>query len=216
MKLRLLLFTLFIIFSINSYSQFGNPNPYWHGEIKLKDGTIKKGLVQVPYNPGQSRVAFKATESAKKEKFKKKNIDLVQVVSKSGKTLEFETVAAVLTIKGNASIGKNLLLITNKNDYAKFYVTYGDYRINKDGELYMFYRYMRGTDFPTICYYIKKRDYEKARLIHMTNLVRGFKKGANAYFNEDSELLKKINNKELRFKDIDEIIRIYLNTTKNM
>ena len=50
----------------------------------------------------------------------------------------------------------------------------------------------------------------------MTNLVRGFKKGANAYFNEDSELLKKINNKELRFKDIDEIIRIYLNTTKNM
>ena len=80
----------------------------------------------------------------------------------------------------------------------------------------MLYRYLRGYDFPSLNYYIKKRDFEKARLIHTTNAARGFRKGANAYFKEDPQLLKRINNKELRFKDIDEIIEIYLNTTKDL
>ncbi|MAC66282.1 MAG: hypothetical protein CMC02_16200, partial [Flavobacteriaceae bacterium] len=65
-------------------------------------------------------------------------------------------------------------------------------------------------------YYIKKRDFEKARLFHETNLSRGFKKSANAYLKEDPALLKKINNNELNFKDIDEIIEMYLETTKNL
>ena len=95
-------------------------------------------------------------------------------------------------------------------------MSYGVYRVNKDGELYMLYRYMQGRDFPSLEYYIKKRDFEKARLFHETNLSRGFKKSANAYLKEDPALLKKINNNELNFKDIDEIIEMYLETTKNL
>lgn len=216
MKLKLLLFILSITFSINIHSQNINTNPYWQGEIKLKDGTLKKGLVQVPNNPAQSRVAFKLTENSKKVKFKKKNIEAVKVVSKSGKIYEFEPVAVVITIKGNASLGKSLLLVYNQNDYVKFYFSSGVYRVNKNDELYTLYRFIQGQDFPTLNYYLKKRDYDKARLLYMTSLARGLKKGANAYFKEDPELLQKINNKELRFKDIDEIIATYLNTTKNM
>lgn len=216
MKSTLLLIAFFSLLSASAFCETMNPNQFWKGEIILNDDTIKKGFVQVPYDPGQSKVLFKLSESAKEEKIKKKDIKLVKVISNSGKIYEFETVQVVNTIKGNSSIGSSLLLISDKNDYAKFYVSYGSYTIGENGEIYMLYRYLKGYDFPTLYYYIKKRDFEKARLIHMTNNVRGFRKGANAYFNEDPKLLERINNKELRFKDIDEIIKIYLETTKDL
>ncbi|HIB38088.1 hypothetical protein [Mesonia sp.] len=215
MKLKLLVFFIFSLLSINTFSQNINSNPFWKGEITLTDGTIKKGLVQVPNNPAQSKVTIKSSDG-KKNRIKKKDIKLVKVFSESGKIYEFEPIKVVLTIKGNASLGKYLLLISNKNDYAKIYLSYGAYRINKNGELYMLYRYMVGRDFPTLEYYIKKRNAEKGRLLHATNLTRGFKKSANAYFKEAPALLQKINNNELKFKDIDKIAKIYIDTTKEL
>lgn len=216
MKLKSILFSCFLIFSIISYSQNINTNPFWEGEIKFNDGTIKKGFIQVPNNPSQVRVSFKKTKNGKNERVKKKDIKSVKVISKLGKVHDFEPVAVVLTIKGNASLGKLLLLVSHKNDFAKFYISYGVYRVNNDGELYMRYRYNMSTDFPVLAYYLKKRDYKKARLFDATSLARGLKKGAKAYLTEDPELLEKINNGDLKFGDMNEIIETYLETTKNL
>ena len=120
MKLKLLVSFIFSLLSISTFSQNLNTNPYWNGEITLTDGTVKKGLVQVPNDPGLSKVSFKASEKGKKERIKKKDIELIKVTSESGKVYEFETVKVVLTIKGNSSLGRSLLLVSAKNDFAKF------------------------------------------------------------------------------------------------
>ncbi len=214
MKLSLLLMAFFVFPILGA--QNINTNPFWEGEIKLTDGSTKKGYVQVPNNPNLRAVSFRSTEKGRNERIKKKDIESVTVNSKNGYSYKFEPVAVVLTIKGNSSLGKSMLFVTHENDYVKFYISAGVYRIDDNDEIYMLYRYVQGKDFPTQSYYIKKRDFEKARLVHMTSLARGFRKGANAYFQEDPELLKRINNKELKFEDILEIIDIYMETTKNL
>lgn len=216
MKFKLVLFSCYLFLSINSYSQNINTNPFWEGEITLNDGTVKKGFVQVPNNPNLRAISFKDNKNGNIERVRKNTIKSLTVTSKSGNTYRFEPVAVVLTIKGNSSLGKQMLFVTHKNDYVKFYISAGVYRVDDNGEIYMLYRYLQGKDFPTQAYYIKKRDFEKARLVHMTGFARGFKKGANAYFTEDPELLLRINNNELEFSDINEIIEIYLETTKNL
>lgn len=216
MKLKFILFFCFFILSINSYTQNINTNPIWKGEIRLNDGTVIEGFVRVPNNPSMRNISFRKAKNEKSERFRTRNIESVLVISESGKQYLFESVAVVPNLKGNASLGKSLLFVTHKSNYVTFYAAHGLYAIDREGKLVMIYTYEQGKDVPTLSYFIKKRDFEKARTLHMTNLLRGFRKSANAYFHEDPNLLKRINDWELRFRDIDEIIDIYLETTKNL
>ncbi len=216
MRLSILLYCILLFTSIHSFGQNININPIWEGEIRLNDGSVMKGYVRVPNSPSMNSVSFRKTKNDKSERIGKDEIESVLVTSESGKQYLFETGAVVLGVKGNASLGKSLLLVTHKNNYVTFYAVHGEYGTNREGELVMIYTYIQGKDVPTFSYFIKKRDFEKIRLLHMTNLLRGFRKSANAYLTEDPELLKRINDGELNFKDMDEIIETYLETTKNL
>ncbi len=216
MKFKLLFLVFIAITCLSLNAQNININPFWEGEIKLNDGTVKKGLVQVPNSLGIRAVSFRKTKNAKKERIRKKHIESILVVSTNGREYLFEPLPVVLTIKGNSSWGKSMLLVTHQNDYVKFYISQGYYRVNKKGQLYMLFKSSPMYNYPTTFYYIKKRGFKKARLLHMSSLARGLKKSANNYLNEDPELLKKINDGELKFHDMYEIIETYMKTTQNL
>lgn len=214
-------FVIFILFQ--SHAQFNiNGNPYWKGEIKLLDGTMKKGFVKVPNSSKEDYVAYRSSMNGDKETVKRKNIDYVKVSSESGNHYVYENIPAVMTIKGNSSIGTSLLLVAAKNNYVTFYVQSGVYKVDKEkGEIYILDRYNYGKDLPIVSYYIRKKSEEKAHMFAQTgNNIIGLngklKKSAKHNLAEVPGLVKKIEEKELRHTDIPEIIQQYVDSTRDM
>lgn len=208
----------FLLIASYSYSQINiNTNPFWKGEVELTDGTIKNGYIQVPNVTDIKRIAYKSSPNGSKENIKRKVVKSVKVISENGNEYVYERLAVAPTLKGNASLGKELMLIEAKNDYVTFYISSGSYKVDKDsGELVLVYRYVQGSDFPAIGRYIRKRHREKANMFYVTNYVGGFKRCAKHHLQEDTDLLKKIENGELGRKDIPEIISTYLKTTDSL
>jgi hypothetical protein len=171
----------------------------------------------VPNVTNIKRIVFKSSKNGTKEKIKRKVVKSVKVTSKNGKEYIYERLAVAPTLKGNASLGKELMLIEAKNDYVTFYISSGAYKVDEDsGEIVLIYRYVQGSDFPSIGRYIRKRNREKANMFYITNYAGGFKRCARHHLKEDPELLNKIENGELGRKDIPEIISTFLKTTESM
>lgn len=218
MKLKkyLLVFTLIIVFK--SHSQVNiNSNPFWNGEIEFIDGTVKNGFIQVPNITNIKKISFKKAKKAKKENFKRKKVKSIKVTSPNGNEYLYERIAIVHTLKGNASIGKSLMLVEGKNEYVTFYIASGAYIVDKkSNEIVLIYRYELGKDFPTIGRYIRKKGSEKANMFYITGYIGGFKKAARHHLTEDKSLLEKIENKQLGKNDLPEIIATYLKTTEEL
>ena len=195
-----------------------NNNPFWEGQIKMVDGTIKTGLIQVPHTVSQNKVSIKSSEKAKVEKIKRKEVESISLVSPTGKDYLFDCLPLTNTIKGNSSIGRNLILAIGKNNYVTFYYAVnGLYKVDKEkGTIFTVFKYLQGKDFPTTTYFIRKRGSEKANLIAMTSNIAGFKKGVLHHLTEDQALHDRINNEELKFKDMPEIIDTYLKATREL
>lgn len=213
-------FLCVFIFQTRAHAQFNiNTNPYWEGEITLLDGTVKKGMVKVPNNPKENYIAFKPSETGEKETVRRKEIKSVAVVSPTGNPYYYEHVPVVLVFKGDKPYGSSLLLTYKRNDYAKFYVESGVYRVDeKAGTIYTLYRYNQGKDLPTVQYYIQKRGKDHANILCMTGagmigLNSKLRKSAERNLTEDPALLKRIMNKDLDNRDIHEIIDTYLAST---
>lgn len=214
----LILFSILLSCTLPLQAQFNiNTNPFWEGEIKMEDGTIHKGYIQVPNNTSQKKVVYKTSLKGETLKVKRKKIDYVQVTSNTGKAYRYENIPVVMTIKGNSSLGTQLLLVEAKNNYATFYIVHGVYKVNKrEGEIELLYRFRYGKDFPVTSHYIRKRNQKKARQFAVTKDLKGIKKAANYHLTEDEALLEKINAGDLTEDDITEIITIYLKTTENL
>ena len=59
-------------------------------------------------------------------------------------------------------------------------------------------------------YYLKKQDEKKPILLTTSNIFsKNFKKVATEYFKDCSKLIQKINNKEFKKRDIEEIVTYY-------
>lgn len=120
-KKHLFVFSLFLIFK--SHSQVNiNSNPFWNGEIEMIDGTVKNGYIQVPNKTNIKKISFKETRKGKKETFKRKLVKSIKIISPNNNVHLFERIAIVQTLKGNASIGKSLILVEGKNEYVTFYI----------------------------------------------------------------------------------------------
>lgn len=195
-----------------------NNNPLWKGEITMTDGSVKTGLIQVPNTTSQKVVSIKSSEKGKVEKIKRKEVESLRMVSPTGKIYLFDCLPLVNTIKGNASIGKNLILAVGKNDHATFYYAVnGVYKVDNDkGTIFSISKYLQGKDFSTITYFIRKKGSEKANLLAITNNIAGFKRGVLYHLTEDKILQDRIENGELKFDDMPEIIDIYLKATKDL
>ncbi|WP_460219508.1 hypothetical protein [Psychroserpens sp. MEBiC05023] len=198
-------------------SQNINTNPFWKGDITLSNGTVKSGLVKVPNNPKQKRVVYKISEKGKVEKIKRDAIASVVVYSENGNAYLYENTKCILHMKREKPSTSSLLLVSAKNDYVTFYVESGAYKVDKsDGELGLLYRYNYGQDFPTVAYYIKKRDKSVANLFYMTGHLGGIKKGTKLHLTEAPNLVDRVLKKEFKKKDVAEIISLYINATNDL
>jgi len=216
MKLSLLLITFLVFVSSNLEAQNINTNPFLEGEIRLNNGTVKKGFVQVPNSPKLRAVSLRQTKDGENERVRRRDIESIVVFSEAGNRYLFENVVIQWSPKINITYGKSLLLVLGKNNFVTFYIEHGVYRVNKSGEIVMLYRVDAGRDFASTNHYMKKREYKNAIMLYTTNLVGGIKGRANDLLTEDPGLLKRINDGELKARDIDEILKIYLETTKDL
>lgn len=197
-----------------------NTNPYWKGEITLIDGTIKTGQIMVPYSPSESYIAFRPAENGKKETFRRKEIQSITVSSPNGKKYYYEKVPIVMTFNGGKSYSSVLLLVYKRNNYATIFRQSGVYEVDsKTNEIYSIYRYTYGKDVPSVQYFINKRGEEKAYILCMSSpgmalLNSKLRKSAALRLTENPELLRRIMDKELGHRDIEEIIDTYLESTK--
>lgn len=217
-----IIFCFFLVFFLAFQSAKAqlivNNNAYWEGEIMLKDGTLKKGYIQVPNTTKESIINFKTGSlSGTKEKFKRKEIDYIIVTSDKGFSYRFENIAVVWNLEGNKSMGTSLYLIMGQNNYVTFYIETQQYITNsKTGKIDFLYVYNQGQDFPSVTYVMKKRGEEKARLLHTTGIIGGLIRRAKVYLTETPELLKRIEEKELKIPDLPEIIETYIKETKDL
>lgn len=216
MKLSILFVIVLAFFGSNLMAQNINTNPFWEGEIRLNDGTVKKGFVQVPNNPKLRAVSLRQTKDGKNERVRRRDIESIVVFSEAGNRYVFETAVIQWSEKINITYGKSLMLVLGKNNYATFYIEHGVYRVNSSGEIIMVYRVNAGRDFASTNYYIKKRDYKNAIMLYTTNLAGGIRGRAKDLLTEDPVLLNRINERELRSRDILQIIQIYLDSTKDL
>lgn len=91
MKYFLTLVLALILGLTTSKSQVNiNNNPYWDGEILMKDGSVKSGLIRVPSESAQNAVAFKTNENAENQRIDLDEIKYMQVTSPNGKPYIFE------------------------------------------------------------------------------------------------------------------------------
>ena len=217
-----LILLLFIIFGgVKSHAQmykFSNNNPYWEGEVKLTDGKIIKGFIQVPYQTSQKRIAYKIDENAKREVLKAENIDAIFLTSSTGYQYLFERVDVYNTMKQNRSFGKkDLLLVSRKNDYATLYTTHGTIEVNKrDDRIDLVYYYHIGRDLPSTTYYIRKNHVEHAYFLGSSLKTPNFRNRIAFHFKEVPSLVEKVRSRELKQRDLKKIIDIYFNEIENM
>ncbi|WP_191858711.1 hypothetical protein [Hanstruepera ponticola] len=199
-----------------------NTNPYWKGEIRLLDGTSKKGLILVPNSSGEDYIAYKSSENGNKETFRRKLIDYVVVASENGRSYLYENIPVAYTIKGITSKNTKLLLVAAKNNYVTFYVESGVYKVDeKTNEIYFLYRSQFGNDLPATYYFIRKQDASNANLFalsgnNIVGLNSKLKKSAKYHLTETPDLIKKIEKKELKHNDVPKIISQYISSTNDM
>lgn len=200
-----------------------NTNPYWEGEIGLIDGTVKTGYIMVPYSSTEKNIAFKPSLAGEKEMVQRKLIETVRVISENGKRYLYENVPTGKTNKDDASQKKSLFLVVAKNDYTTFYVVSEVYKVNKkNNEISIVDTYVQSRELPLFSYYIRKRGTLKANLFALTGqgswigLNSRLKKSAKNHLTEDEDLVQKIANGELKHHDTPEIIRLFMETTKEM
>ncbi|WP_034261029.1 hypothetical protein [Altibacter lentus] len=208
---------LFLLFSNNAQAQFNvNTNPFWEGEIVMLDGRIKTGYIQVPAIAAEKKISYKETKGSSAESVDRKEIARIKVISENGNHFYFDNLPIGSVTKDKVSKKRYLLLTHASNNFVSFYVM-SQYKVNKrSGTIDFVSSYVQGKDIPTFSYYMSKGDKTDAKLYYMTKQLGGIKKDAELHFKEDPELVKLIENKELKGDDISEIIKRFLETTQAM
>lgn len=223
MKLfKCLAFFLFITMGISkSHAQMyklNNTNPYWKGEVKLTNGDIIVGFIQVPYLSSQKRVAYKMDEDADRQILKAEDVDAIYLTSSTGYQYLFERVDVYNTMKQNRSYGKkDLLLVNRKNNHATLYIMHGTIEVNyKEDKINQVYYFYQGRDLPTTTYYIRKNHVEHAYILGYSLKSPNFKNRMAFHLNEVPSLVEKVKNNNFKHRDLEEIIDIYFKATENL
>jgi hypothetical protein len=193
---------LFFFDKINAQIEVGSEGTFankWHeGKLVLKNNETYHGLVKFDdvsddLTGGISlsnKIKFKENENAKKQKFKKKEIDYFEIVNNSGKQFKYTYIK--IKVRGM------VLVKIEEEGRLNLYTEDFDYW-SKNPQTYY-----SGTNI-----YVKKTDEKKPNYLFFGNAFKSFKKEAMNYFRDCPELKSKIENEELRRKDYKEIVVLY-------
>jgi hypothetical protein len=173
----------------------------WHeGKLVLKNNETYQGLVKFDdvtddLTGGLSlsnKVKFKENENAKKQKFKKKEIDYFEIINNSG--LQFKYTYIKVKVQG-------LILVKIEEEGSVNLYTEDFNYWSKNPQMYY-----SGSNV-----YVKKANEKKLNYLFLANAFKSFKKEAMDYFSDCQELTYRIENEELKRKDYKEIVAIYNN-----
>ena len=220
-KKSAILVSLVMFFGFNGIAQNNliNPNEFWKGEIKLSDGSVKKGYIRVPDSGDDNSIVYRAGEKGGKESIKSDLIESFTVVSGKGNAYTFDRLATRFNIKKEkVSEKKYFLLVFKKGSHATFYLASNGYYTNaKDGTLDIVNTYLSGKDLPTFTYLIRKKNQDFADVFGQTSpsktlfgLNKMLKVRCEYLIPDDPSLLKRIEADEFKHTQIPEIIDIYL------
>jgi len=215
MKLTLTLSILFVILqtslSAQGYNFYAPGRQAFPGTITYVNGKVKTGLIIAPKHLKQSKIFYRTAKKAKKEKIPSNLIASISLQTETGKDAEFEFLPSVM--KKGKTPGSNIWLEVIVKGYATLYLISDKYLLSEDGHVYNFDNASSG---PSWRYYLRKKGEKVATFFAYTSpskmvprLNSILKDNAAIYLSEDTDLLKRIENKELTHKDLEEIIRIY-------
>tara|TARA_R110000744_G_scaffold361377_3_gene469116 strand:+ start:93 stop:665 length:573 start_codon:yes stop_codon:yes gene_type:complete len=171
-------------------------------ELIFKDGTLMKGLGE-PTNVNNIR--FRKERKAKKEFYSFEEVDTLKVYYDFNPTIfvivkiKDKTVPKVLEV---AHSGKN---VTYFRDIEQGYSA-PTRTPTGGGGFFM----SGGGAYNTTYSYLRKTDEKEAVYLGSSNwMTKNFKKGASDFFSDCPLLVKKIQNRDFRKKDLKEIILFY-------
>ncbi|SIT11983.1 hypothetical protein SAMN05421766_11149 [Zobellia uliginosa] len=191
-----LIFTFILIGFI-----YGQDNTWNEGELFLKNGESKKGLIKVGYHnkaltlsANDQTVFFKSDKRAKKEKFKQEHVDYF---INSGN--EYYTYIPVS--KNKRQLFKRIIEGKASLYVRRYYSGRSEHTNNLNG--------MKTTSFNhDIEYYILKKGESKANL-YLADKVLSVRKKALKYFSDCPSLIKELKAKKYGRKYFREIVEEY-------
>lgn len=191
-----LIFTFILMGSIH-----GQDNTWNEGELFLKNGESKKGLIKVGYHnkaltlsANDQTVFFKSDKKAKKEKFKQEKVDYFI-------NSENEYYTYIPVSKNKKQLFKRIIEGKASLYVRRFYAGQSEHTNSLNG--------MTTTTFSRdLEYYILKEGESKANL-YLADKVLSIRKKALKYFSDCPSLVKDLKAKKYGRKYFREIVEEY-------
>lgn len=188
---------------------------FFPGTLHYKNGTVRNVFVSAPKKANQGSIIIRADKTSKKEKISSASLDSISISPKKGITYCFEHLPWHYKKDGNPK--KAMWLYVTIKGYATLYLWYETFIIDRHGNATTV-KYTTQGYSTTNTYMLRKKNENTA--VYFINVPSSgiaigfnaaFKKVANQYLSEDTDLLDKINKKQLTYDDVEEIITIYNN-----
>jgi len=166
-------------------------------------------------------VKFKESENAQKQVIKIHDIQSFTIASESGEQYTLES--NYIDQSKNPGVKRvtkfRIFLLVNVKGFATLYKVGDEFRVDRNGTLYLFsYNAGDGSGTANFRYYIKKQGAEYAKLFTYENPVNGFLpdisrrsvvKAMEAHLPEYPELIEQVRSKEIRKIDLTDLFRRY-------
>ena len=217
MKKTLTLLFIFI-------SLVANASKYYKSKIRFINGDIKEGYAELPTNKMlDNAIRFKESERGKTTKFKNDEIDNILYYTDSGNKYFFELRKLTMlfgskkNIKENTKNARYWFLAVASNPAVTYYYFSQTYYIDSDDKIVAKSVDSSGM-WATIVLAFKRPNEENPTMIGSLNYgakvigeEKRFRKFTAYYFKDEPNLVKRIENKEFKREDIEELIKAYAN-----
>ncbi|OIQ21829.1 MAG: hypothetical protein BM557_03275 [Flavobacterium sp. MedPE-SWcel] len=195
---------------------------YYKAKILFLDKTIKEGYAELPSNKTfDNSIKFQETKKGKKTKYKFNKIDQIIYYTDSGNEYLFERRKRTMlygskeNIKSRTPKKKHWFLVVFSNPIISYYYSGDTYSINNRDHLIT--KISDGGTWASVNLSLKRQNEENPTLIgafnygaHVFGTERRFRKHTAHYFKDSPELVKRIQNKEFKIKDIVKLLEVYI------
>jgi hypothetical protein len=199
---------------------------YYQCVALLSNGKTIEGFAEFPSNKMFDKsVKFRATLDSKSEKIDDDDIFQIRYF-KDGKMYSFERNGYRMAAKLKKGVKEKVLksrywyLIMKENEHIIYYALGEKYDINKKGLMVITAESTQSTPSGGISeiHFLLKRPNEKVpTLIAMNHygtqtigLNKVFRKYASTYFSDNAEMVRRIEAKEFKNKDMDDLVDTYV------
>jgi len=176
---------------------------YSKAKIILLNGTIMEGLATFPEGPAPVPIRFKTDENSRVQSINSDSIKTIVYLADNGNTTEYDRLTGYVNGPYEKPEKQWLHVVFRGVVTLYTYASVGNLQ--------------RYDDIQTswLCVRQGEAIATKMTSTDWKNRRNFFTNSATAYFKDDAELVKKIQNGEYTWKDVDKIVTEYNDWTKN-